>query len=306
MATLTQLQTEIQTQLSISAASTFFTPTMLTASINAGQDWLAAQYNFPMLERSASIYTIAGTEEYAYPVPWSEVFKTDGFTRIEMNDWNDDDATYLGVWNATTNIPALASGVGSEGSYYVCTTAGSTTLDNVSSWIVWDIVYFDGTEWIKPEYTMEEYPKYLFEAYMSYREEHWLDTDTSNLRRMVTDRNRSIMIFPIPINTGLKITCYGTVAPTDLSAAWDKTFCDTAEPELDQIIAHKALSDCYKKAWMFTYAQNEDAEGQEKLNAFVGKLKRKQQRYRAGKSYFTNIDYFNMGSSFDNNNFNNL
>jgi hypothetical protein len=36
---------------------------------------------------------------------------------------------YKGTWNASTNSPALASGVGTKGDYYVVSVAGATTLN---------------------------------------------------------------------------------------------------------------------------------------------------------------------------------
>jgi hypothetical protein len=56
---------------------------------------------------------------------------------------------YQGTWNATTNTPALASGVGTKGYYYKVNVAGTTTLDGVSAWNVGDLAVFDGTAWDK-------------------------------------------------------------------------------------------------------------------------------------------------------------
>jgi len=56
---------------------------------------------------------------------------------------------YQGVWNASTNSPALTSGTGTKGYLYKVSVAGSTTLDGVNSWNVGDEVYFDGTTWDK-------------------------------------------------------------------------------------------------------------------------------------------------------------
>lgn len=56
---------------------------------------------------------------------------------------------YQGTWNASTNSPALASGVGTTGFYYIVGTAGSTAIDGVSSWKIGDWITFDGTKWDK-------------------------------------------------------------------------------------------------------------------------------------------------------------
>ena len=54
---------------------------------------------------------------------------------------------YEGTWNATTNTPTLASGVGTQGSYYIVSVSGTTTIDGISDWNVGDWIIFDGTAW---------------------------------------------------------------------------------------------------------------------------------------------------------------
>jgi len=54
---------------------------------------------------------------------------------------------YQGVWNASTNNPALASGVGTQGYYYIVSVAGSTNLDGITDWNIGDWAIFDGTAW---------------------------------------------------------------------------------------------------------------------------------------------------------------
>jgi hypothetical protein len=53
----------------------------------------------------------------------------------------------LGVWNASSNTPALVSGLGTIATFYVVGTAGGTVLDGISSWSVGDWALFDGTKW---------------------------------------------------------------------------------------------------------------------------------------------------------------
>lgn len=57
--------------------------------------------------------------------------------------------TFKGTWNASTNSPSLASGVGTLGDFYIVATAGSTTLDGISTWAVNDQAMFNGTIWQK-------------------------------------------------------------------------------------------------------------------------------------------------------------
>lgn len=55
--------------------------------------------------------------------------------------------SYKGVWNADTNNPALASGVGSKGDWYLVTVAGTTNLDGITDWNVGDNAVFNGSTW---------------------------------------------------------------------------------------------------------------------------------------------------------------
>lgn len=54
---------------------------------------------------------------------------------------------YKGTWNASTNSPSLASGVGTKGDYYVVSVAGTTNLDGANLWGVGDWAVFNGTVW---------------------------------------------------------------------------------------------------------------------------------------------------------------
>lgn len=54
---------------------------------------------------------------------------------------------YKGAWNAATNSPALASGVGTKGDYYKVSVAGATTIDGQTGWTVGDLIVYNGTTW---------------------------------------------------------------------------------------------------------------------------------------------------------------
>jgi hypothetical protein len=56
---------------------------------------------------------------------------------------------YRGAWNANTNTPALASGVGTVGDYYIVSVAGTTNLDGIAVWNVSDWAVFNGSTWQK-------------------------------------------------------------------------------------------------------------------------------------------------------------
>jgi len=60
---------------------------------------------------------------------------------------------YKGTWNASTNTPTLASGVGTSGNYYIVSVAGSTNLDGITDWNVGDWAIFQGTTWQKVDNT---------------------------------------------------------------------------------------------------------------------------------------------------------
>ena len=49
---------------------------------------------------------------------------------------------YDGTWNASTNSPALSSGSGTVGEYYIVSVAGSTNLDGITDWAVGDWAVF--------------------------------------------------------------------------------------------------------------------------------------------------------------------
>lgn len=61
--------------------------------------------------------------------------------------------SYQGGWNASTNVPALVSSVGTNGYYYVVTTAGSTNLNGITDWAIGDWAIFNGTAWQKIDQT---------------------------------------------------------------------------------------------------------------------------------------------------------
>lgn len=57
--------------------------------------------------------------------------------------------SYQGTWNALTNTPTLASGVGTQNYYYVVSVAGTTNLDGVTDWQPGDWAIFNGSVWQK-------------------------------------------------------------------------------------------------------------------------------------------------------------
>ena len=66
---------------------------------------------------------------------------------VEWVDQLPSGLNFKGTWNADTNIPALASGVGVNGDYYIVGTDGTTNLDGNNSWQIGDWAIFNGTVW---------------------------------------------------------------------------------------------------------------------------------------------------------------
>ena len=60
---------------------------------------------------------------------------------------------YQGTWNAATNTPTLASGVGTKGDYYYVSVAGNTNLDGITDWEISDLAVFNGAAWQKIDNT---------------------------------------------------------------------------------------------------------------------------------------------------------
>ena len=56
---------------------------------------------------------------------------------------------FQGMWNASSNTPTLASGVGTQGHFYIVSTSGGTDLDGETDWDTGDWAIFDGTTWSK-------------------------------------------------------------------------------------------------------------------------------------------------------------
>jgi hypothetical protein len=61
--------------------------------------------------------------------------------------------SYQGGWNALTNTPTLTSSVGTNGYYYIVTTAGTTNLNGITDWQIGDWAIFNGSVWQKIDQT---------------------------------------------------------------------------------------------------------------------------------------------------------
>ena len=60
----------------------------------------------------------------------------------------DGGTNYAGAWDANANTPALVSGAGSKGAFYIVSVAGATVLDGVGPWTQGQALVFNGTAWV--------------------------------------------------------------------------------------------------------------------------------------------------------------
>ena len=68
---------------------------------------------------------------------------------IQIPDSIRTSLQFQGMWNASSNTPTLASGIGTQGHYYIVSTPGGTDLDGETDWDTGDWAIFDGTTWSK-------------------------------------------------------------------------------------------------------------------------------------------------------------
>lgn len=77
----------------------------------------------------------------------------DGSGKVPASRLSLSNVLYIGIWDASTNTPTLASGVGTQGNYYVVGTVGSTNIDGITDWKTGDWIIFNGTVWEKSDHT---------------------------------------------------------------------------------------------------------------------------------------------------------
>lgn len=104
----------------------------------------------------AVIDSLASLQEQIDNLIPSQTGNSGKFLTTDGTDLSWSDITtlvYEGTWNASTNTPTLASGVGANGHYYVVATSGSTNLDGITDWVVGDWAIFNGSAWQKIDQT---------------------------------------------------------------------------------------------------------------------------------------------------------
>lgn len=138
-------------------------------NVHTGISWLDESYNLVttqtvVVDNTCLIASGQLIQSFNLPTPpagavyariYVKQFGTEGQLDVELIGFSDitDQAQiiplYDGLWDASANSPALASGVGTRGHYRVVNVAGTTVLDGVTSWEVGDKAWFNGTEWEK-------------------------------------------------------------------------------------------------------------------------------------------------------------
>jgi hypothetical protein len=77
----------------------------------------------------------------------------DGTGKLLVSQMPLDTIVYQGVWNATTNTPSLADGVGESGDFYRTNVAGTQDLGSGSlDFSIGDWVTYNGTIWEKSDF----------------------------------------------------------------------------------------------------------------------------------------------------------
>lgn len=96
-------------------------------------EWEQSSVNLLRRDANGAVVEYALTDDFVFWVP-PAVLRWDVISA----------AVYKGTWDADANTPTLASGSGTSGNVYKVATAGSTTLDGVSTWAANDFLVFDG------------------------------------------------------------------------------------------------------------------------------------------------------------------
>jgi hypothetical protein len=133
-----------------------------------------------------------------------------------------DGLIYQGTWNAETNLPALESGEGTTGDFYIVNTAGTTDLDGVTDWQVGDWAIFEGGAWIKID-------NHDIQAYTTVKDESTQLPKRSVLKFTGTGVTASDVSGETVVNIegNIPTTNYGLFAQTGDSVAVTATTTET-------------------------------------------------------------------------------
>ena len=131
---------------------------------------------------------------------------------------------YQGTWNASTNTPTIANGVGTLGDFYICNVPGTWSSMEFS---VGDWVLYNGTTWEKsanqiPKYNPSGTAGYIYGSNDEYssvelgRAIYLVDNNGNNIRILKT--NNSIQVDYLDGNTPIKSTIIANLDGTATNA----------------------------------------------------------------------------------------
>lgn len=135
--TFSELTAELQTRLSASSSSTFYTQTLLKSWLNIAYRWSAGLYNWPFSEKAKKTTSIAQSEFkydiYDYPDNTTP-FKTDSISRLTVDDKKYDKKIYQDFLDFIDNNPDSTDKIYSDwGRQYFIFPKLSAGL-NISIW----------------------------------------------------------------------------------------------------------------------------------------------------------------------------
>jgi len=136
--------------------------------------------------------------------------------------------TYQGTWNASTNSPTIVSSVGTAGYYYVVATAGNTTINGVTGWVVGDWIAFNGSIWQKVPgastgtvtiadigYAANQLPLNQYLGRLAYQDDITILNDLTNSFVIATDIGN--LPYQIPLNQYLGSMAWQDPAGIDIT-----------------------------------------------------------------------------------------
>jgi hypothetical protein len=115
-------------------------PTFLTLSYQHISNAAGVQYGYPALDANAFVQ-VANLP--VVPISKGGTGASTAAGALAALGLSEA-LVFAGTWNASTNSPMFVSGTGTAGYMYKVTTAGTTTLDGISSWNIGDIAVFSG------------------------------------------------------------------------------------------------------------------------------------------------------------------
>jgi len=124
-----------------SSAPGALNPFATIADLGGGVEEYANIGAFPVTGETDLIYIAADT---------NLIYRWDGVGYVAVGGTTVG-TQYLGLWNATTNTPALVSSThgGAIGDFYFVSPGGATLIDGINTWGVGDAIIWNGATWEK-------------------------------------------------------------------------------------------------------------------------------------------------------------